>query len=83
MTRRLNHRIMTRWTLSAQAAICMASFTEKLPYPTSAKYHMNLCGIATEEIVRVPNCGEMNEYARFCMRQMKLLTDEMEKKLGI
>ncbi len=66
-----------------QAAICMASFIEKLPYPTTAKYHMNLCGIATEEIVRVPNCGEMNEYARFCMRQMKLLTDEIENKLGI
>jgi 4-hydroxy-tetrahydrodipicolinate synthase len=59
-------------------------FTEGgLPYPLSAKYHMNLCGIPTENVSRVRKSQELTDYGRLCMRNMKLLTDELEKKLGV
>ena len=59
-------------------------FTEVgLPYPLTAKYHMNLCGIPTENVSRVRKSQELTDYGRLCMRNMKLLTDELEKKLGV
>ena len=57
-------------------------FTEVgLPYPLTAKYHMNLCGIPTENIARNRKSEELTEYAKSCMKQMKLATDTLEKKL--
>ena len=57
-------------------------FTEVgLPYPLTAKYHMNLCGIKTENIARNRNPEELTEYAKSCMKQMKLATDQLERWL--
>ncbi len=57
-------------------------FTEVgLPYPLTAKYHMNLCGIKTENIARNRKSEELTDYARSCMQQMKLATDTLEKML--
>lgn len=65
-----------------QGIIGTFGFTEgQLPYPLTAKYHMNLCGIPTESITRNPNCAEMTDYAGSCMKQMKFVTDELEKML--
>ncbi|MBE6732319.1 MAG: dihydrodipicolinate synthase family protein [Ruminococcaceae bacterium] len=57
-------------------------FTEVgLPYPLTAKYHMNLCGIKTENIARNRKSEELTEYAKSCMKQMKLATDQLERWL--
>ena len=57
-------------------------FTEVgLPYPLTAKYHMNLCGIKTENIARNRQNEELTEYAQSCMKQMKLATDQLERWL--
>ncbi len=57
-------------------------FTEVgLPYPLTAKYHMNLCGLPTENIARNRKSCELTDYARSCMQQMKLATDALEKYL--
>lgn len=57
-------------------------FTEVgLPYPLTAKYHMNLCGIKTENIARNRKSEELTDYAKSCMQQMKLATDTLEKML--
>ena len=59
-------------------------FTEGgIPYPLTAKYHMNLCGIPTENIARCRKSEDMTDYARSCMAQMKTATDYLEKMLGI
>ena len=65
-----------------QSVIGSLGFTEVgLPYPLTAKYHMNLCGIPTENIARNRKSGELTDYARSCMKQMKLLTDRLENYL--
>ena len=57
-------------------------FTEAgLPYPLTAKYHMNLCGIPTENIARSRESGELTAYAKNCMKQMKHATDYFESLL--
>ena len=57
-------------------------FTEVgLQYPLTAKYHMNLCGLKTENIARNRQSWELTDYARSCMQQMKLATDALEKQL--
>ena len=62
-----------------QSVLCMAGFTEGgLPYPLTAKYHMCLEGLETEVTTRKPGCGEMTDYARDCVRQMRLLTKALE-----
>lgn len=62
-----------------QSFIGTFGFTEVgLPYPLTAKYHMNLCGIPTECTTRKPNGGDMTEYAKSCMRQMKTASDYLE-----
>lgn len=67
-----------------QSVIGTFGFTEKgLPYPLTAKYHMGLCGMETENIARNRKSSELTDYGRSCMRQMKLATDELEKLLGI
>ena len=65
-----------------QATIGSLGFTEVgLPYPLTAKYHMNLCGIPTENIARNRKSKELTDYARSCMKQMKLVTDTLENYL--
>ena len=62
-----------------QSVIGTFGFTEVgLPYPLTAKYHMNLCGIKTENIARNRKSEELTEYAQSCMKQMKLATDQLE-----
>ena len=62
-----------------QSVIGTFGFTEVgLPYPLTAKYHMNLCGIATENIARNRKSEELTDYAKSCMKQMKLATDYLE-----
>lgn len=59
-------------------------FTELgLPYPLSAKYHMNLCGIPTENIARNRKSQELTDYTKSCMEQMKTVTDALEKQLEV
>ena len=67
-----------------QSVIGNFGFTEVgLPYPLTAKYHMNLCGLFTENIARNRRAEELTDYARSCMRQMKLATDKLEEYLGV
>ena len=65
-----------------QGVIGTFGFTEVgLPYPLTAKYHMNLCGLPTENLARNRKSEELTDYARGCMQQMKLVTDRVEKEL--
>ena len=67
-----------------QALLCTCGFIESgLAYPLTAKYHMNLEGIPT--VVRSGNrfVGELTEYGRDCVRQMRLLTKATERDLGL
>ena len=65
-----------------QSVIGIFGFTEvRLPYPLTAKYHMNLGGLPTENIARNRKSEELTEYAKSCMRQMKLATDSLEELL--
>lgn len=65
-----------------QAFIGTFGFTELgIPYPLTAKYHMSLCGIPTELIARNRKSEQLTEYARSCMRQMKLASDLLEKQI--
>lgn len=67
---------------TVQALIGMLGFTESgLPYPLSAKYHMGLCGIPTNNIARNRKAAELTDYSKSCVRQMKLLTDRLENDL--
>lgn len=65
-----------------QSVIGTFGFTEVgLPYPLTAKYHMNLCGIPTENMARNRNSAELTDFSRNCIRQMKLATDALEAYL--
>ena len=65
-----------------QSVIGTFGFTEVgLPYPLSAKYHMNLCGIPTENYARNRKSEELTAYVRSCVRQMKTATDWLEAEL--
>ena len=67
-----------------QALIGLLGYTESgIPYPLSAKYHMSLCGIETNLITRNPACRQLSDYDKASIRQMKLLTDEAAKTLGL
>ncbi len=67
-----------------QAVLGSLGFTESgLPYPLSAKYSMTLCGNATENYARNRRAEELTDYGRDCIKQMKLLTDTLEKELGL
>ena len=67
-----------------QSVTGMFGFMEVgLPYPLTAKYHMNLCGLPTENLARCRKAEELTDYGRSCMRQMKLATDELERMLGL
>ena len=65
-----------------QSIIGTFGFTEAgLPYPLSAKYHMTLCGLATENFARNRNASELTDYVKGCVAQMKLATDFLEQQL--
>lgn len=67
-----------------QAVIGTFGFTEAgLPYPLSAKYHMNLCGIKTENVGRSRKSEDLTEYSKGCLQQMKLATDALENYLEV
>ena len=67
-----------------QSVLSMVGFTEGgLPYPLTAKYSMTLCGNETENIARNRKSEELTDYGRDCVKQMKLLTDTLEKELGL
>ena len=67
-----------------QSYIGTFGFTEVgLPYPLTAKYHMNLCGIETENLARNRASNELTDYAKGCMKQMKLATDKLEEFLKL
>lgn len=67
-----------------QSVIGTFGFTEAgLPYPLTAKYHMNLCGIKTENVARNRASAELTEYAKGCMQQMKHATDTLENQLEL
>lgn len=57
-----------------QSLIGTVGFTEVgLPYPLTAKYHMCLEGIPTENIARNRKSSELTEYAKDCIKQMRTL----------
>lgn len=65
-----------------QAFIGTFGFTESgLPYPLTAKYNMNLCGIHTENIARNRDSSELTDYAKDCVRRMKLASDYIEERI--
>ena len=67
-----------------QSVIGTFGFTEVgLPYPLTAKYHMNLCGIETQNIARNRKSEELTAYGKSCMQQMKYATDHLEKQLEV
>ena len=66
-----------------QALLGSLGFIEgALPYPLTAKYHMTLCGIPTENIARARKGDEMGDYARHAIAEMKRLTDSVAERLS-
>ena len=62
-----------------QSVLGSLGFTEVgLPYPLTAKYHMGLCNIPTENVARNRKSEELTDYAKSCVRQMKQVTDKLE-----
>jgi len=60
------------------AVICMTGFTEVgIQYPLTAKYHMCLEGIHTENLARNATSDCLDPYAKLCMEQMRLLTNHV------
>ena len=67
-----------------QALLGTIGFTEGgLPYPLTAKYHMCLEGIETENIARNRPSDALTGYAKDCVAQMRRLTDLYASKLGL
>lgn len=67
-----------------QSLLGTIGFTEGgLPYPLTAKYHMCLEGIPTENIARNRPGEALTGYAKDCTAQMRRLTKLFEKGLGI
>lgn len=65
-----------------QAFLGTTGFTESgLPYPLSAKYHMNLVGIPTANMARCRNAAELTEYAKESIRQIKIASDYFEREV--
>lgn len=65
-----------------QSVIGTFGFIENaLPYPLTAKYNMNLCGMPTLNIARNRKSEELTEYGKRCVEQMKFATDNIERML--
>lgn len=59
-----------------QSLLCTIGFTEGgLPYPITAKYSLCLEGIESALISRSRPTDKLSDYAKDCVRQMKLLCD--------
>lgn len=66
-----------------QALTGSLGFTESgLPYPLTAKYHMGLCGIPTENVARNKDGALLTDYVKGSVEQMKRLTDYAEELLA-
>lgn len=67
-----------------QSLLGSLGFTEVgLPYPLTAKYHMCLEGLATENIARNRPSEALTDYAKDCTAQMRRLTKRFEREFGI
>ena len=67
-----------------QCFLSTVAFTEAgLPYPLSAKYHMCLEGMPTENISRVRGDEHLTDYGKDCVEQMRYACIEFAKGLGI
>ena len=67
-----------------QSVIGTFGFTEcGQPYPLTAKYNMNLCGIPTVNYARNVEAERLTKYHRDCVEQMKYATDRIENYIGI
>lgn len=65
-----------------QSLIGTIGFTEiGLPYPLTAKYHMCLEGIETENIARNRKSEELTQYVKDCTEQMRLLCNHFAEML--
>lgn len=65
-----------------QAFFGTSGFTEVgIPYPLTAKYHMNLVGIPTANAARTRKSEELTAYARECVKMLKQLSDYFEKMI--
>ncbi len=65
-----------------QSLIGTVGFTEiGLPYPLTAKYHMCLEGLMTENYARNRESGELTDYVKDCVAQMRTLCSDAIKKL--
>lgn len=65
-----------------QSYLCLFGFTENtLPYPLTAKYHMGLCGMETQNLARNKNRDELTDYAKSCINQMKIASDFLENMI--
>ena len=65
-----------------QRFLTLSGFTENgLPYPLTAKYHMGLVGIPTENYARNLAPARLTDYAKYCILQMKAESDEWERLL--
>lgn len=59
-----------------QSYLSVACATEGvLPYPLSAKYHMTLRGIPTENIARSRNSSDLTDYFKMCTEQLKTASE--------
>ncbi len=77
-----NHKNAPEKAALLQNFFTMSGFTEVgLPYPLTAKYHMNLVGIETECTTRKPDGGVLTDYAKECIQQMKALADYFKKQI--
>lgn len=64
-----------------QSFIGIFGFIENaLQYPLTAKYNFNLCGIPTNISTRKPS-GNLDEYAKNCVKQMKLAAEYIEERI--
>lgn len=62
-----------------QSFIGTFGFTEVgLPYPLTAKYSMNLCGLKTNVTARNRKADEFTDYVKDCVIQMKKASDCLE-----
>lgn len=67
-----------------QALLGTIGFTEGgMPYPLTAKYHMGLEGIPTENVARNRKPEELTDYMKDCTRQMKILCDHFYAELKV
>lgn len=79
--RKMMDTLDTDPTLSEKYAayITMLSLIEQLRYPCTAKYHLSkLIGIPMELTARSNDVRLFDEYQRFCVEQMKIVSDEAE-----